>query len=121
MGDRVRAYTGKQCTHTHAHTLMGVLLRYCGSNNINLLNPDGQFGSRHSNHAGAARYISAGLEKVTRFIVREEDDPILKYLKDDGQAIEPEYFLPIIPIVLINGRSVHMHPYSDLHCISHDN
>jgi DNA gyrase/topoisomerase IV subunit A len=34
--------------------------RYCGSNNINLLQPDGQFGSRHSNHAGAARYISAG-------------------------------------------------------------
>ena len=100
---------------------MGVLLRYCGSNNINLLNPDGQFGSRHSNHAGAARYISAGLEKVTRFIFREEDDPILKYLKDDGQAIEPEYFLPIIPIVLINGRSVHMHPYSDLQRISHDN
>jgi DNA topoisomerase-2 len=45
--------------------------RYCGSNNINLLHPDGQFGSRHSNHAGAARYISAGLEKLTRLIFRE--------------------------------------------------
>eukprot|EP00281_Chroomonas_sp_CCMP1168_P017835 CAMPEP_0206219840 /NCGR_PEP_ID=MMETSP0047_2-20121206/4530_1 /ASSEMBLY_ACC=CAM_ASM_000192 /TAXON_ID=195065 /ORGANISM="Chroomonas mesostigmatica_cf, Strain CCMP1168" /LENGTH=598 /DNA_ID=CAMNT_0053642403 /DNA_START=15 /DNA_END=1808 /DNA_ORIENTATION=+ len=83
--------------------IIAMARRYCGSNNINLLQPDGQFGSRHSNHAGAARYISAGVEKITRCIFREEDDPILKYMKDDGQTIEPEYFLPVVPMVLING------------------
>ena len=83
--------------------IIAMARRYCGSNNINLLQPDGQFGSRHSNHAGAARYISAGLEKIARLIFRPEDDPILEYQREDGQQIEPKYFLPVVPMVLING------------------
>ena len=83
--------------------IIAMARRYCGSNNINLLQPDGQFGSRHSNHAGAARYISAGLEKIARAIFRPEDDAILEYLDDDGQSIEPKYFLPVVPLALING------------------
>ncbi|EKX44879.1 hypothetical protein GUITHDRAFT_139486 [Guillardia theta CCMP2712] len=99
--------------------IIAMARRFCGSNNINLLHPDGQFGSRHSNHAGAARYISAGLEKITRSIFRPEDDPILvvklhcdyssmrrlcqEYQNEDGQVIEPKYFLPVVPMALING------------------
>ena len=83
--------------------IIAMARRYCGSNNVNLLHPDGQFGSRHSNHAGAARYISAGLEKVARLIFRPEDDPILEYQREDGQQIEPKHFLPVVPMVLING------------------
>ena len=83
--------------------IIAMARRYCGSNNVNLLHPDGQFGSRHSNHAGAARYISAGLEKIARLIFRVEDDAILEYQREDGQQIEPKYFLPVVPMVLING------------------
>jgi DNA topoisomerase II len=78
---------------------------YVGSNNINLLLPNGQFGTRL--HGGkdfaSARYIFTNLNEITRAIFREEDDDVLEYLEDDGQSIEPKYYVPILPMVLVNG------------------
>jgi DNA topoisomerase-2 len=51
----------------------------------------------------SARYIYTQLNKITRFIFPEEDDELLTYLDDDGYKIEPEYYVPIIPMVLVNG------------------
>lgn len=45
------------------------------------------------------------LQPITRYIFRQEDDQVLDYLNDDGQLIEPEYYVPIIPMVLVNGAS----------------
>lgn len=62
---------------------------YCGANNINLMMPNGQFGSRAeggSDHA-SARYIFTCLNKVTRAIFPEDDDHTLKYTEDDGQIV----------------------------------
>jgi DNA topoisomerase-2 len=53
----------------------------------------------------SARYIYTSLNPVTRFIFREEDDHLLKYLDDDGQSVEPELYIPIIPMALVNGCS----------------
>lgn len=67
--------------------------------------PLGQFGSRAmggKDHA-SARYIYTKLNPITRLIFREEDDHILKYQIDDGDLVEPEFYVPIIPMVLING------------------
>lgn len=78
---------------------------FVGSNNLNLLLPLGQFGTRLSGgkDAASARYIFTALNEVTRKIFHENDDPILKYLFDDNQKIEPNWYIPIIPMVLVNG------------------
>lgn len=76
-----------------------------GTNNINLLVPKGQFGSRLAggkDHA-SARYIHTHLHKVTRLLFPEADDHSLEYKEDDGHMVEPTFYVPIIPMVLVNG------------------
>lgn len=86
-------------------TIVGMAQNFVGSNNINILFPSGQFGTRVLGGADAAspRYIFTRLNDVTPYIFREEDNPVLNYLEDDGMKIEPEFFVPIIPMVLVNG------------------
>tara|TARA_B100000795_G_scaffold269298_1_gene258255 strand:- start:3612 stop:7163 length:3552 start_codon:yes stop_codon:yes gene_type:complete len=85
--------------------IVGMAQIFVGTNNINLLNPNGQFGSRcqGGQDASSPRYIFTVLSKLTRMIFKEEDNLILNYLDDDGQKIEPEYYIPIIPMILVNG------------------
>jgi DNA topoisomerase-2 len=80
---------------------------YVGSNNINLLIPDGQFGSRlmGGKDSASERYIFTYLNTITRKIFIKDDDKILKYLDDDGYQVEPEFYIPIIPIILVNGAN----------------
>ncbi|KAF7115944.1 hypothetical protein RHSIM_RhsimUnG0044300 [Rhododendron simsii] len=88
-----------------ASTIVGMAQDYVGSNNINLLQPNGQFGTRHQggkDHA-SARYIYTCLSPFTRVLFPKNDDPLLNYLNDDGQSIEPTWYMPIIPMVLVNG------------------
>jgi DNA topoisomerase-2 len=85
-------------------TIIGMAQNFVGSNNINLLFPSGQFGTRLLKHDSASpRYIFTRLNDITPYIFREEDNPILNYLEDDGIKIEPEFYVPIIPMVLVNG------------------
>jgi DNA topoisomerase II len=72
-------------------------------NNAALLEEDGQFGSLRSPQAGAPRYIGTKLSENFRFLYK--DFELLKFKEEEGEVIEPEYFLPIIPTVLINGSS----------------
>jgi len=85
--------------------IVGMAQNFIGSNNINLLFPSGQFGSRikGGQDASSPRYIFTRLEKITRCIFPEQDDKILNYLIDDGTPVEPQYYVPIIPMVLVNG------------------
>jgi DNA topoisomerase II len=85
--------------------IIGMAQIYIGTNNINLLCPNGQFGSRcqGGQDASSARYIFTLLSKLTRLIYKEEDNAILTYQDDDGQQIEPEYYIPVIPMILVNG------------------
>ena len=85
--------------------IIGMAQEYVGSNNVACLMPNGQFGTRllgGKDHA-SERYIFTALNPITKFIFRDEDKEILKYNDDDGQKVEPEYYLPIIPYVLVNG------------------
>lgn len=72
-------------------------------NNAPLLEEDGQFGSLRSPQAGAPRYIGTKLSDNFRLIYKDFD--LLVYKEEEGETIEPEFFLPIIPTVLINGSS----------------
>ncbi len=88
-----------------AMAIINMAQTFVGSNNVNVLVPSGQFGTRLQGGADAAspRYIFTFLNSLTRGIFNEFDDPLLKYLDDDGQTIEPEWYMPILPTVLING------------------
>lgn len=74
---------------------------FVGSNNIPLLYPDGQFGTRLEGGKDAAspRYIFTKPQPVLKYIIREEDDAVLSYTPEG----EPEFFVPIIPLILVNG------------------
>ncbi|KAG6408579.1 hypothetical protein SASPL_131595 [Salvia splendens] len=88
-----------------AGTIIGMAQDFVGSNNINLLLPNGQFGTRGQggkDHA-SSRYIYTQLAPVTRFLFPKADDILLNYLNEDGQSIEPTWYIPIIPMVLVNG------------------
>lgn len=99
----------RACYHHGEASLMSAIIsmaqNFVGSNNINLLFPSGQFGSRilgGHDHA-SPRYNHTFLAELTRYIFRPEDDPILTYIDDDGIQVEPEYYIPIIPMILVNG------------------
>lgn len=86
-------------------TIIGMAQNFVGSNNINLLSPCGQFGTRlmGGKDAASPRYVFTKLESITRLIFHPDDDPLLDYLEDDGESIEPLYYVPIIPMALVNG------------------
>ena len=86
-------------------TIIGMAQNYVGSNNINLLSPCGQFGTRlmGGKDAASPRYVFSKLEAITRFIFHPHDDALLEYQDDDGQTIEPVHYVPVIPMALVNG------------------
>lgn len=88
-------------------TIINLAQDFIGSNNLNLLYPDGNFGSRlnGSGDSASPRYIFTRLMEITSVLFDKKDSGILKHLKDDGEEIEPEYFAPIIPMILVNGAS----------------
>ena len=85
--------------------IVGMAQDFVGSSNINLLSPEGQFGTRLSGGSDAAssRYIFAKMSKLTPLVYRQEDNPILSYKEDDGSFVEPIFYVPIICMSLVNG------------------
>lgn len=88
-----------------AGTIVGLAQTFVGSNNINPLLPIGQFGTRLQGGKDAAspRYIFTQLSSVSRHLFSSLDSPLLHHLYDDNLKIEPEYYVPIIPMALVNG------------------
>ena len=102
VAEKSNYHHGEQCLF---ETITKMAQCFPGSNNIPYLFRDGQFGSRLNGgkDAANARYIFTRLEKLTRLLFPEEDDVLLTMKKDDGDDIEPEFYVPILPTVLING------------------
>ncbi|KAJ5087058.1 DNA topoisomerase II [Penicillium alfredii] len=86
-------------------TIVGLAQTFVGSNNINCLEPSGNFGSRlqGGSDAASARYIYTRLSPFARRIFHTADEPLLRYNEDDGKKIEPEVYMPVVPMILING------------------
>ena len=112
---KVAQFSGYVSEHSAYHhgeaSLNGAIVNmaqnYVGSNNINLLQPNGQFGTRlqGGDDSASERYIFTQLNPITRYLFPEMDDQVLNYLNDDGTIVEPEFYVPIIPFALINGIS----------------
>ena len=86
-------------------TIVGLAQTFVGSNNINCLEPSGNFGSRlqGGSDTASARYIYTRLSPFARRIFHSADEPLLTYNTDDEHTIEPEVYVPVVPMVLING------------------
>lgn len=99
----------KSCYHhgeaSLTQTIISMAQNFVGSNNINLLSPCGQFGTRAQGGKDSAspRYVFTKLEPITRCIFHPDDDALLNYLNEDGCMIEPDSYIPIIPMLLVNG------------------
>jgi DNA topoisomerase-2 len=110
---KVAQFSGYVSEHSGYHhgeaslnaAIVGMAQNFVGSNNINLLMPNGQFGTRLQGGKDSAseRYIFTCLNRITRTLFPATDDPILQYLNDDGLLVEPLFYAPIIPMVLVNG------------------
>jgi len=110
---KVAQFSGYVSEHSGYHhgesSLNGAIVNmaqtFVGSNNINVLMPNGQFGTRLQGGKDSAseRYIFTQLNKITRMIFKKEDDVILNYLNDDGTPVEPVFYAPILPMILVNG------------------
>ena len=121
----------KAAYHHGEASLTGAIINmaqnYMGSNNINVLKPNGQFGTRlkAGSDSASPRYIWTKLEDLSSIIFNSSDSPVLKNQFEDNEPIEPEYYAPIIPMVLVNGAqgigtgfSTKIPPYNPLKIIS---
>ena len=107
---QLAAYVAEKSAYHHgevslAETIVKLANDYTGSNNINLLEPCGQFGTRlmGGKDASQTRYIFTKLSNEARTLFDPKDDDVLTYLDDDGRSIEPEYYMPTLPMILVNG------------------
>ena len=103
-------YVSKESGYHHGEAslnaaIVGMAQNFVGANNINLLTPNGQFGTRLQGGKDSAseRYIFTQLNKLTRTLFPRPDDAVLEYLNDDGMLVEPIYYAPIVPMILVNG------------------
>jgi DNA topoisomerase II len=107
---QLSGYVSAETSYHHGEAslqmaIVNMAQNFTGSNNLNLLVPDSNFGSRFEGGKDAAspRYIYTKLAAVTGHIFHPHDMPVLNYLVEDGQEIEPEWYMPVIPMVLVNG------------------
>ena len=107
---QLAAYVAEKSAYHHgevslADTIVKLANDYTGSNNMNLLEPCGQFGTRlmGGKDASQTRYIFTRLTPEARNVFDPRDDAILTYLDDDGRSIEPEFYMPTLPMILVNG------------------
>jgi DNA topoisomerase-2 len=107
---QLAGYVSEHAAYHHGEasltsTITSMAQNFLGSNTINLLQPIGQFGSRllGGKDSAAARYIHTALEPIVSTLIHKADEPLLKAQDDDGMDIEPEYYLPAVPMLAING------------------
>ena len=107
---QLSGYVSEQAAYHHGEAslqgaIVGMAQNFVGANNINLLQPNGQFGTRimGGSDSASARYIHTQLNPIVDTIYPPADLPLLDYINDDGLMVEPKWYCPIIPMVLVNG------------------
>jgi len=103
LGPRVQDYS--QYLHGSLEgTIVNMTADYVGcGNNIPLLEGDGNFGSAFINDAAATRYIFARMNPILKNLFVKEDTVNLMHQSFEGSKIEPRFFVPVLPMLAING------------------
>jgi len=109
---QLAGYTSEHASYHHGEaslnsTIVNMAQDFVGSNNINILMPNGQFGTRlmGGKDDASPRYIFTHLNPITEMIFCASDSELYTYLEDDGQKIEPAFYMPVLPMLLVNGAS----------------
>jgi len=107
---QLAGYVSEKAAYHHGEkslegAIVGLAQNYIGSNNLNILEPCGQFGTRllGGKDAAQSRYIFTQFNKMAKIIFNPDDQALYTYLDDDGVPIEPKSYCGILPMVLING------------------
>lgn len=110
---RVAQFAGYVSEHSGYHhgeaslneAIIGMAQDFMGANNLPWLVPQGQFGTRIQGGKDSAspRYIHTYLQSVVKKLVPSEDFPVLTYRDDDGLPVEPDFYAPVLPMLLVNG------------------
>lgn len=83
--------------------IVNLAQNFPGTNNLPLLTREGNFGTRFSQEASASRYIFTYGSKEFFTLFNTNDKEILKHQFFEGEPIEPVFYLPALPLILING------------------
>jgi DNA topoisomerase-2 len=87
-------------------TIVNMANNFVGSNNLPLLYPEGQFCTRKAScDNGSPRYIFTFLQPYTTILFNDYDSKLLEYNVEEGSKIEPKLYVPVLPMILINGAS----------------
>lgn len=104
------AFVAEKADYHHGEIILGDVVvgmaqNFMGSNNIPWFAREGQFGTRYQGGKDAAetRYSHTFPERLVPYIIRHEDAPILEHVQGDGMVVEPISYIPVIPMVLVNG------------------
>ena len=130
---QLAGYIAEQTAYHHGevslhHTIINMAQDFVGSNNVPLLTAGGQFGTRAQggNDYASPRYIFTSLSPLSRYIFPQADDGQLEHLTEDGSPVEPKFYIPIIPFLLVNGSqgigtgwSCFVPPHNTLHLVDH--
>ena len=107
---QLAGYISEHCAYHHGEaslqkTIIKMAQRYVGSNNMELLEPIGQFGSRILGGEDSAqpRYIHTHLSSNVETLFNPLDENVYEYNYDDTLRVEPKYYIPLLPMILING------------------
>lgn len=106
LASKVSGLTDYHHGDTSLHgTIVGLAQTFVGSNNVNCLEPSGNFGSRLQGGSDSAspRYIFTRLSPFARLLFHSADEPLLTYNTSEEKTIEPEVYVPVIPMILLNG------------------
>lgn len=84
-------------------TIVTLAADYCGANNLPYIKGEGSFGTRLIPEASAPRYIFARMADYSDLIFRKSDDENLISQEFEGDEIEPRFYVPTLPMILVNG------------------
>jgi DNA gyrase/topoisomerase IV subunit B len=104
-------YVADKCFYHHGDaslngTIVYLAQAYAGARKYPYLTGVGQFGSRHGDKAGSARYISVKLSPLVKATLPPADRWHLKYVLEDGEQAEPAYFVPVVPMAALESYRI---------------
>lgn len=107
---QLAGYITEQAHYLHGEvsltdTIIRMAQNYVGSNNVELLFPDGNFGTRlmGGKDTSSSRYVSTRMNEFISLLFKPEDNELLIYNDEDGKPIEPKFYVPVLPLLVING------------------
>jgi len=108
---QLAGFVADKCFYHHGDmslngTIIYMAQSYAGARKYPYLTGIGQFGSRHGDKAGSARYISVQMSPLTKVTFPMADRWHLRYVFEDGERAEPQYFVPVVPMAALESYKI---------------